>query len=222
MLRLPQPLAGKIGGKKSYLENHLGSELEVTRPVCHLDSPEIRIAQRQNGRTEIRCIGYVKRFGPERKADAFAKPEALERGEIEVDSSRLFQDVSSRVAIGIRSICNECIRIEPAVERSIRSGERRVANNVGTVGIPRIRGIAGLSGAEGAVIDPLAGDFLFSTFGDGDRVVRVEGFAAPPQPPSGIAEPSTAITVVSALGSCSDRKDQVLDLTTYPKTHSSD
>ena len=40
--------------------------------------------------------------------------------------------------------------------------------------------ITGLSGAEGAAIDPLTHDFLFSTFGGGDRVVAVRGFAPPP------------------------------------------
>lgn len=41
--------------------------------------------------------------------------------------------------------------------------------------------IAGLEGAEGAAVDPLTGDFLFSTCGCGavDRVVRVQGFALP-------------------------------------------
>jgi hypothetical protein len=43
----------------------------------------------------------------------------------------------------------------------------------------RISFITGLTGAEGAAIDPLTGDFLFSTFGGGDRVVVVKGFAAP-------------------------------------------
>lgn len=43
--------------------------------------------------------------------------------------------------------------------------------------------LTGLSGAEGAFIDPLTGDFLFSTFGGGDRVVAVRGFMAPPQVP---------------------------------------
>jgi hypothetical protein len=37
--------------------------------------------------------------------------------------------------------------------------------------------ITGLDGAEGAVIDPLTGDFLFSTFGGGDRLIVVRGFA---------------------------------------------
>ena len=40
--------------------------------------------------------------------------------------------------------------------------------------------VSGLSGAEGAVIDPVTGDFLFSTYGGGDRVIAVQGFTAPP------------------------------------------
>ncbi|HEX5617050.1 MAG TPA: hypothetical protein VFX51_01445 [Solirubrobacteraceae bacterium] len=43
--------------------------------------------------------------------------------------------------------------------------------------------ITGLDGADGAFIDPLTGDFLFSTFGGGDRVVVVRGFASPLPPP---------------------------------------
>ncbi len=42
--------------------------------------------------------------------------------------------------------------------------------------------IDGLAGAEGAVIDPLTGDFLFSTFGGTNRVIVVRGFALPPTP----------------------------------------
>ncbi len=37
--------------------------------------------------------------------------------------------------------------------------------------------ISGLTGAEGAFIDPTSGDFLFSTFGGGNHVVAVRGFA---------------------------------------------
>ena len=47
--------------------------------------------------------------------------------------------------------------------------------------------IFGLEGAEGALIDPLTGDFLFSTFGGGDQVFVVQGFVAPgpvPEPGS--------------------------------------
>lgn len=39
--------------------------------------------------------------------------------------------------------------------------------------------MSGLSGAEGAMIDPVTGDFLFSTFGGGNRVIAVRGFAVP-------------------------------------------
>ena len=50
--------------------------------------------------------------------------------------------------------------------------------------------MSGLSGAEGAAIDPLTGDFLFSTFGGGNHVIVVQGFAQPPTPtstPAGVA-----------------------------------
>jgi len=40
--------------------------------------------------------------------------------------------------------------------------------------------VAGLTGAEGAVIDPMTGDFLFSTFGGTNHVIVVRGFAIPP------------------------------------------
>jgi hypothetical protein len=40
--------------------------------------------------------------------------------------------------------------------------------------------ITGLSGAEGAVIDPVTGDFLFSTYGGGNQIFEVQGFVAPP------------------------------------------
>lgn len=39
--------------------------------------------------------------------------------------------------------------------------------------------LTGLSGAEGAVVDPLTGDFLFSTFGGSNQVVAVHGFGIP-------------------------------------------
>ena len=42
--------------------------------------------------------------------------------------------------------------------------------------------ISGLTGAEGAVIDPISGDFLFSTFGAVNHVIVVRGFAIPPTP----------------------------------------
>ncbi|HYB99637.1 MAG TPA: hypothetical protein VEC57_10965 [Candidatus Limnocylindrales bacterium] len=44
----------------------------------------------------------------------------------------------------------------------------------------RVDFVTGLSGAEGAVVDPLTGDFLFSTFGGFNQVVAVRGFGVPP------------------------------------------
>lgn len=43
----------------------------------------------------------------------------------------------------------------------------------------RVDFLTGLSGAEGAVVDPLTGDFLFSTFGGFNQVVAVRGFGRP-------------------------------------------
>jgi hypothetical protein len=61
--------------------------------------------------------------------------------------------------------------------------------------------ISGLSGAEGAFIDPLTGDFLFSTFGGGNKVIRVSGFSAPPQPPAGVPDAgSTALLALVSAG----------------------
>ena len=37
--------------------------------------------------------------------------------------------------------------------------------------------VINLDGAEGATIDPTSGDFMFSTFGGGDRIIVVRGFA---------------------------------------------
>lgn len=59
--------------------------------------------------------------------------------------------------------------------------------------------LSGLSGAEGAVIDPVTGDFLFSTFGGANHVVRVSGFAAPATatPPATTVAGPTATSTLS-------------------------
>jgi hypothetical protein len=47
--------------------------------------------------------------------------------------------------------------------------------------------VTGLTGAEGAAIDPVTGDFFFSTFGGSSQVIEVRGFAIPattPIPPT--------------------------------------
>jgi hypothetical protein len=43
----------------------------------------------------------------------------------------------------------------------------------------RQRFMTGLTGCEGAAIDPLTGDFLFATYAGGDRVLAVRGFGLP-------------------------------------------
>lgn len=58
--------------------------------------------------------------------------------------------------------------------------------------------LSGLTGAEGAVIDPVTGDFLFSTFGGGSRIAVVSGFIPPPPVP----EPSTWLTMLLGLAAC--------------------
>lgn len=58
--------------------------------------------------------------------------------------------------------------------------------------------LTGLTGAEGAFIDPLTGDFLFSTFGGGNSLFVIKGFAAPPVP--GVPEPTTWAMMLAGFG----------------------
>ena len=51
--------------------------------------------------------------------------------------------------------------------------------------------VNGLTGAEGAVIDPVTGDFLFSTFGAANHVIAVRGFAIPNTPTPGAGATAT-------------------------------
>jgi len=61
--------------------------------------------------------------------------------------------------------------------------------------------LSDLTGAEGAVFDPVTGDFLFSTFGGGSRVVLVTGFIAP------VPEPGTwALLAVGAAALVAGRQ----------------
>ena len=53
--------------------------------------------------------------------------------------------------------------------------------------------VTGLTGAEGAVIDPVSGDFIFSTFGGSNQLVRVGGFVVPAITISGtVRDPANA------------------------------
>lgn len=57
-----------------------------------------------------------------------------------------------------------------------------VAYQVDSSGAPTGPGqtfITGLSGAEGATVDPVTGDFLFSTYGGGNTIAVISGFVAP-------------------------------------------
>jgi hypothetical protein len=56
--------------------------------------------------------------------------------------------------------------------------------------------MTGLSGAEGATVDPLTGDFMFSTFGGGSRIVVVSGFTPP------VPEPSSLAMLLGGLAVC--------------------
>lgn len=59
--------------------------------------------------------------------------------------------------------------------------------------------VNGLTGAEGAAIDPLTGDFLFSTFGGGNQVLEVQGFLPPSTAQSAIPTLSTRGLVLALL-----------------------
>jgi hypothetical protein len=75
----------------------------------------------------------------------------------------------------------------PSILVSEYSAGEVAAYAVDSEGDPRIATrrafISNLSGAEGAFVDPVTGDFLFSTFGGGNRVIVVRGFARPLPPP---------------------------------------
>jgi hypothetical protein len=53
--------------------------------------------------------------------------------------------------------------------------------------------ITGLSNVEGAVVDPLTGDFLFSTYGSSSHIYQVTGFATP------TPEPGTILLLTAGL-----------------------
>jgi hypothetical protein len=57
-----------------------------------------------------------------------------------------------------------------------------------------------LDGPEGAFIDPITGDFLFSTFvGTGDRVITVQGFQPPAPEPGSLTLLALGTALVAAL-----------------------
>lgn len=60
--------------------------------------------------------------------------------------------------------------------------------------------ISGLTGAEGAAIDPISGSFIFSTFGGGNHVIVVRGFKALNPPPSVATLPVPALGQYALIG----------------------
>jgi hypothetical protein len=61
-----------------------------------------------------------------------------------------------------------------------------------------------LSGAEGATIDPVTGDFLLSSFGVGNEIFQVQGFTSASQP---VPEPFTIVgTLVGGTAALRMRK----------------
>lgn len=75
-----------------------------------------------------------------------------------------------------------------------------VVYEVGEYGLPvpsTVRQmVTGLTGAEGALIDPVTGDFLFSTFGGGNKVIRISGFEKPSSVSDRPAENQPGFTLV--------------------------
>jgi hypothetical protein len=74
-----------------------------------------------------------------------------------------------------------------------RVGAYEIDSNGDPIPATRRDFITGLTGAEGAAIDPLTGDFLFSTFGGANQVIVVRGFEKP-IPPSYLYLPSIFIS----------------------------
>ena len=91
----------------------------------------------------------------------------------------------------------------PSILVSEYSAGRVVSYELDAGGLPlvgtRRNFITGLTGAEGATLDPLTGDFFFSTFGAINQVIRVSGFAAP-TPTDAIPEPTTVSLFVIGAG----------------------
>lgn len=53
--------------------------------------------------------------------------------------------------------------------------------------------VQGLSGVEGGFVDPVTGDFLFSTFGGGNQIIEVSGFNSP------VPEPGTLLMMATGV-----------------------
>lgn len=61
---------------------------------------------------------------------------------------------------------------------------------------------SGLTGVEGATLDPQTGDFLFSTFGGGNHIIEIRGFA----PVAPIPEPAAVFLILGGVSGLLLRK----------------
>ncbi len=102
--------------------------------------------------------------------------------EVSLDGTATGPEGIAYIPIGSLAFSN------PSMAISSYSRGTVVVFEVGDNGLPLINTardmVVGLTGAEGALIDPVTGDFLFSTFGGGDKVIRISGF----EPPSSVDE----------------------------------
>lgn len=80
-----------------------------------------------------------------------------------------------------------------------RVGAYQVDANGNPIVGTRVDFLTGLGGAEGALIDPLTGDFIFSTFNSTNSVFVIKGFVTPPQP-GGVPEPTTWAMLLMGFG----------------------
>jgi hypothetical protein len=78
--------------------------------------------------------------------------------------------------------------------------------------------LSGLTGAEGAVVDPLTGDFLFSTYGGGNRVIVVKGFVPPPSTTTTTTSTTTPTTTTSTTISPTTTSSTTVITTTSSST----
>jgi hypothetical protein len=81
--------------------------------------------------------------------------------------------------------------------------------------------ITGLTGAEGAAIDPQTGDFLFSTFGGGNRVIAVRGFLPPPTTSTTTTSTSVTVTSTTSTTQTTSTSSSVITTTSTSTTNTS-
>jgi hypothetical protein len=136
----------------------------------------------QPGAGSLKLAGY----GDGRWYDAAVSPDGA--GTYDIVNVQAIPDVTLTGPEGFVYVAAGSPRFNtPSILVSEYSAGQVSAYEVDANGDPRVATrrafVTGLSGAEGAFVDPVTGDFVFSTFGGGDRVIVVRGFARPLPPP---------------------------------------